>query len=373
MRTRPWIAMLALCLAVQAGCSPRGAITLKPEAAEVGAVHRILVGTTRAAGAPGGATVFSNTRSETLSFALFDVSVPPEREPGTVSFPTNLPPDPAADYVTVAARRLGSEAAFIAAVNAEVSGRAARDREAVVFVHGFNTNFPEGLYRHAQMRHDFRTPGVAISYAWPSAASVRAYGLDRESALFARDGLERLLDVLARTDVSRILVIGHSMGALVVMDTVRQMAIRGSPRFFDKLGAVILMAPDLDVGVVRTQLQPLADKDVPLYIFVSTRDRALRLSSFIRGGPARLGSIRDLSGVAGLNIVVIDISDVGATSDPLGHFKVATSPSMIALIGGMDNVGIEMFQDEERRPNVFETTINMVQGVTEVVLQPLAQ
>ncbi len=275
--------------------------------------------------------------------------------------------------MTVAAERLRNEAAFIATVNAAVAGKNASEREAMVFVHGFNTNFPESLYRHAQMRHDFQTPGVSITYAWPSAASVRAYGLDRESALFARDGLERLLSLLARTEVSRIILIGHSMGALVVMDTVRQMAIRGSPRFFDKLSAVVLMAPDLDVGVFRTQVRPLAETDVPLYIFVSTRDRALRLSSFLRGGPERLGSIRDLSGVAGLPVVVIDITDVGATSDPLGHFKVATSPAMIALISGMDEVGIEIFRDEERRPNVLETTINVVQGVTEVVLAPLAQ
>jgi esterase/lipase superfamily enzyme len=370
---RRWIAIVILCLAIQAGCAPRGAISLSPDAAQVGAVHRILVGTTRAAGAPGGADVFSNVRSEALSFASFDISVPPNREPGTISFPDSLPPDPSTDFATVAAERLGGEAAFIAAVNAAVAGRGAHNREATVFVHGFNTNFPESLYRHAQMQHDFRSPGLSVSYAWPSAASVRAYGLDRESALFARDGLERLLDTLARTNVSRIILIGHSMGALVVMDTVRQMAIRGSPRFFDKLGAVVLMAPDLDVGVFRTQLRPLADKDVPLYIFVSTRDRALRLSSFLRGESERLGSIHDLSVVAGLPVVVINISDVGATSDPLGHFKVATSPSMIALISGMDEGGIEIFRDEERRPTLFETTIKVVQGVTEVVLEPLAQ
>jgi hypothetical protein len=34
-------------------------------------------------------------------------------------------------------------------------------------------------------------------------------------------------------------------------------------------------------------------------------------------------------------------------------------------------VGIEMFRDQERQPNVFETTINVVQDVTEVVLTPL--
>jgi hypothetical protein len=44
---------------------------------------------------------------------------------------------------------------------------------------------------------------------------------------------------------------------------------------------------------------------------------------------------------------------------------------MIALINGMDEVGIEIFRDEQRRPSVFETTITAVQEMTEIVLLPL--
>ncbi len=92
---RPWIAILSLCLAIQAGCSPRGAITLKPEAAQVGTVHRILVGTTRSAGLPGGADVFSAARSEALSFARFDVSVPAEPRARNRQLPHQPAPGPA--------------------------------------------------------------------------------------------------------------------------------------------------------------------------------------------------------------------------------------------------------------------------------------
>jgi hypothetical protein len=93
---------------------------------------------------------------------------------------------------------------------------------------------------------------------------------------------------------------------------------------------------------------------------------------FCAGDSDRLGSIRDTGRLGGLEgVVVIDVSDVRGSGDPLNHFPVATSPSMIALISGLDRVGIEMFEDEKRSPNVFETTINVVQDVTEVVLQPL--
>jgi hypothetical protein len=46
---------------------------------------------------------------------------------------------------------------------------------------------------------------------------------------------------------------------------------------------------------------------------------------------------------------------------------------MIALISGMDEAGLEMFRDEPRQPDIFETSVNVFQNVTEVVLRPPAQ
>ncbi len=356
------------CLVLLAACASRGTISLDPSAAQVGRVQPILVGTLRNPSTS--AEVFSSTRSEALAFARFEVSVPPDREPGTVSFPRGRA-DPRTDFLTVSAGSLSGEAEFVANVNAAMRGRSAGEREVIVLVHGFNTNFPESLYRLAQMRDDLRVPALPILYAWPSAANVRAYGLDRETALFARDGLDQLLTALARSEARRIIVVGHSMGALIVMDTMRQMAMRGAPQVFDKLASIILLSPDLDIGLFRTQARPLIAKDVPIYIFVSTRDRALRISALLRGQSARLGSIQDTSEIADLPIVLIDITNIEATSDRLGHFKVATSPSMIAFISGMDDVGIEMFRDEHRSPGVLETTITAVQEMTEIILQPI--
>ena len=368
-RTRAITAALCIAGALLGGCAPRGVLVLEPVPPGTGTTQTIIVGSTRAPAA--GVELFSATRSERLGFARFEVSVPPERAPGTVTFPRQQPPDPRTDFIAVSAERIADRAGLIAAVNAELRAKPPRDREVVVFVHGFNTNFPESLFRHAQMRHDFDTPGLSVLYAWPSAANLRAYGLDRETALFARDGLEELLTTLARADPARIIVVGHSMGALIVMDTLRQMAMRDSP-VLDRLAAIVLFAPDLDIGLFRTQMRPLVAADIPTYVFTSSRDRALRFSAFLRGQDARLGSIRDSSGLSDLPIVLIDITGVEATADRLGHFKVATSPSMIALIRGMDEVGIQMFRDQEHRPNIFETTITAVQEMTEIVLQPVA-
>jgi esterase/lipase superfamily enzyme len=362
--------MLGLGLAL-AGCASRGTITIAPEAAAKGSVVDLLVATTR--GYTDTAIIGARARSETLRFADFAVSVPPDRTPGTVTWP-NGDPNPTTDFLTVSATQLGDHRAFIAAVNAQLAQRPPAEREVTVFVHGFNTNFAEGLYRHAQMIHDFRSPGVSVFYAWPSAANVGAYGFDRESALFARDGLERTLVLLAETNARRIVLAGHSMGTLVVMETVRQLAIRGSDRVLDRIQAVVLLAPDLDPELFRAEVKALAPRMIPIYVSVSTRDRALRVSGLLRGQSERLGSLTDTSTIAALpGVVVLDVTDIDGSSDPLNHFAVATSPAMASFISGLDRVGVTMLQDEDRSVGVFTATLDAVGGATEVRVLPRAR
>ena len=55
--------------------------------------------------------------------------------------------------------------------------------------------------------------------------------------------------------------------------------------------------------------------------------------------------------------------------DALSHFKVATSPAMIALFSGMDEFG-EQYPRAIRAPaGLLETSIGVVQDVTRVVLR----
>ena len=365
------LAALTICL-VLPGCASRGTITVLPEAAATGSTVEILVATTR--GATDTADIASRARSETLRWGAFEISVPPDRSPGTVTFPSGPEPDPATDFLTVSARQYADERAFLASVNARLARRPRGEREVTVFVHGFNTNFAEGVYRHAQMVHDFRSPGVSVSYAWPSAANVSSYGFDRESALFARDGLERVLEVLARSNAERVVLVGHSMGTVVVMETLRQLAIRGSDRVLDRIHSVVLLAPDLDPELFAAEIRALAPRVLPIYVSVSGNDRALRASGFLRGQAERLGSLTDTSGIAALpGVVVLDVTNIEGSGDPLNHFAVATSPAMISFISGLDRVGSTMLRDEDRSVRVFTATVDAVSGINEVSLLPRAR
>ncbi len=167
-------ALLSLgCASLVAACGgPRGGLTFVADASPGGTIEPILVATTRAF--VQGQPVFTSDRIDEPAFYRLEVSVPPEREPGSVRFPETDPPNLATDFVTVSARRLAGEAAFVEAIDVELRRSGNPERIASVFVHGYNTNFAEGLYRHAQLLKDYGRSQASVHFAWPSARGVLA-------------------------------------------------------------------------------------------------------------------------------------------------------------------------------------------------------
>jgi esterase/lipase superfamily enzyme len=163
----------------------------------------------------------------------------------------------------------------------------------LVFVHGFNNQFDEAVYRFAQIVHDSGSPAVPVLFTWPSRGEVRlvAYTYDRESANYSRDALEKLLDDLAsNSNVAEVNIVAHSMGNWVTLEALRTMANR-SKRIAAKIKNVLLVAPDVDVDVFRTQIQSLGASRPRIALFVSRDDQALALSKTIWGGVPRLGDV----------------------------------------------------------------------------------
>ena len=361
------IGAAALLIAGLAGCTPRGAIDIHPESGEVGSVQRILVSSLREP--VSGSAVLSGARAAEPGYYDFAVSVPPERDLGTVRFSRRSPPDPVTDFATVSAHRLPDAAAFAARIDRMLARGDSPQGEVVVFIHGYNTNFAEGLYRQAQLADDFDSTSVSVNFTWASAGSVRGYAFDRESAMVARDALERTITAVQETQAKRVVIIAHSMGAQLAMETLRQMAIRDTPNGFAKLTSIVLVAPDLDIDVFLTQARPVAEKDIPIYVFASSRDRALRLSAILRGGNSqRLGMVRDASKLGDLPVAVIDTSDFEANGDPLQHFKAASSPTMIALLSGSGTAGIEALAQAETRPGLLQNSVEILQDAASAVL-----
>jgi len=255
----------------------------------------VFAATTRQRSTTDPGEMFNGERAADVSYAAITVSIPPDasRKIGEVQWPASLPGDPRLNFTTVSAGYIDKPtfAASIAAY-AKQTGRS----KVLVFVHGFNNRFDDAVYRFAQIVHDSRAPVIPVLFTWPSRGELRlrAYTYDRESANYSRDALESLLGTLAAyPSVTEISLLAHSMGNWVALEALRGRSIRQMAASIknDKLKNALLVAPDVDVDVFRTQIERMGAARPRIALFVSQDDDALNLSKTIWGNVPRLGDI----------------------------------------------------------------------------------
>ncbi|CAH1653029.1 Alpha/beta fold hydrolase [Hyphomicrobiales bacterium] len=332
MRLRGVVLALLLPLALLACATPRTLELSQAPAADVAGTVEIYVATTRQ---PSPQPVyFTGERSTKLSFARLDITVPRAHKAGELELPSSGPGDPAKHFTATYLQRLDL-APVIADVRKELLRRPANQRDVLVFVHGYNTNFADAVYRFAQIVYDSGFKGVPVLFSWPSRGELLAYPYDRESAYYSRDFLEANLRGIARDlGSARMDILAHSMGTLLTLETLRQAAIRGDGAFGGKLRDVMLAAPDVDLDVFKTQMVQIRR---PVTVFVSADDRALSFSRRFAGDKTRLGAVsaKDTEIIAELDKLGAQIIDISAVSsaDSLNHGKFASSPRVVQLIG----------------------------------------
>ena len=355
----------SILLLVSMGCSPRGSIVEMPAAAQVGDVIPVFIGTTRGVGDNG---QFDESRSEKLSFARYAISVPPDREVGEIDWPPRSgKADPRRQFLTTMHEIYPSQAPFTDGLSHALQRNGG---EAVIFVHGFNNTFAEGTYRIAQLAHDLELPGTVVHYSWPSAAEPFGYAHDRDSALFARDALETLIREVEAAGARRIILVAHSMGSALSMETLRQLSLRGDQRTLSRLRGVVLISPDIDVDVFRAQAAAIHSLPQPFVVFTSERDRVLKLSARLSGQTDRLGTLTDLTRVADLPITFLDTA---AFSSGTGHFNVGNSPALLKLLEGIASVDAALVSDKAAQTGLLPGAVLTVQNATQIILRPVAE
>ena len=144
--------------------------------------------------------------------------------------------------------------------------------------------FAEGLYREAQIVHDANAPAVPVLFTWASRGKATAYIYDTNSATAARDQLEHTIRLLLASNAEEVNVLAHSMGNWVTVEAFRQIRISGRLDHPNKLGYVILAAPDIDIDVFESQLRRFGKLKKPFYVVLAKDDKALWLSGTLAGG-----------------------------------------------------------------------------------------
>jgi esterase/lipase superfamily enzyme len=327
---------LSAILAVAAGlasCADRpGPNLLHPVSVPpgVGTPVKVLVATTRTRSTTNAAD-FTDKRNFGLSYEQYTVSIPPNHVAGKIEWPSEPPGDPSRNFVVMNAGAVDASGFGKVLFNGKKSG------EVVVFIHGYNTNYQEAVYRVAQLSRDSGFPGTFVAFAWPSRGTLTGYVADRESSTYSRDYLEEFLNQLARTPgVTRINVIAHSMGNWLTVETLRQAKLRAHSDFIPKLGEVFLMSPDIDVDVFRTQLDAIGKLNEPITVGISRDDRALSASQRLAGDVPRVGNVlvnnpQAQAAIKRYGLRVIDMSD-NKGQDSMNHSK------FVSILPALDQI-----------------------------------
>ncbi|MDR3641922.1 MAG: alpha/beta fold hydrolase [Humidesulfovibrio sp.] len=349
-------AIFALAL-ILGGCAARPtSAVLVPVTASEAYPHQItiFVATTREPD-PKYCESFCSGRSKELHLARYVIGIPANHKPANIEWPRPGQKDPSASFATLSFAALSPEQFMdnLADSGNQTAPAPELEREqdqeqdqgpkaipeasqaatpetgpakppVVIFVHGYNTSFPEALYRMAQLVADNPNPGHAVLFSWPSDGTLSGYVADKDAAAFSRDQLTAFLTWLTQDPrLGDINLAAHSMGCWLTMEALRQLRLSGHDHALDRLGSVILAAPDIDLDVFRSQMEVIGPLTPPLTVLASPDDRALSLSDQLGGGRERVGSLdaRDprIQALAQAEkFQLIDISSMSAT-DSLNH------------------------------------------------------
>ncbi len=297
-----------------------------------------------------------------LQFGVADVSIPRAHERGVIERPPWWRPweNPEKHVVVLTVKTL-ERPEFTKAARKGV--KESETKEVLMFVHGYNVDFPAALHRTAQLAHDLFFRGerdgiagagpyraVPFLYSWPSQGATLDYMTDETNARWTVEHFEQVLRLaLSEIGATTVHVIAHSMGNRVLIEALRTFDATALPAGSARLREVILAAPDFDADTFRTFIKRFHQRAENFTLYASSNDKALKLSQKLRSGLRRAGeSGADLVVVEGLD--TIDASDV-MHGDFLDHSyfggKTVLSDLFYLLCQDLDPVDRHLRQAEK--------------------------
>ncbi len=210
--------------------------------------------------------------------------------------------------------------------------QAANGKDVLLYVHGYNETFESAVAGAAQLSDGVAWRGRTALFTWPSGGRIIAYQYDRESAMWSRDGFEDALKALAANPtIGRVHIVAHSMGTLLTLETLRQLRRSGGDTVMNKIGAVVLASPDIDIDQFEQTVRGLGPAASRLTVISATNDRALAVSARLAGGVARAGSA-ERERLTALGVRVADASDFGSTFQIIRHDLFLSDKDVRAVI-----------------------------------------
>lgn len=217
-------------------------------------------------------------------------------------------------HVTLNSLSTMNEDSFIKDLRQKTS--ASQGKEALLFIHGYNTSFEDAARRTGQITYDLEFKGPSILYSWPSQGVHSGYTYDSANVDRTVGHLEYFLSKLMEVnELKKIHIIAHSMGNRALVGALSRIKGNMPNGEHTSINEIFLAAPDIDTEVFRQLASRFVETAQRTTIYVSKNDEALSVSKKFNGYP-RAGDSSD-----GITIVdKADVVDVSSVDDSLiGH------------------------------------------------------
>ncbi|WP_299464822.1 alpha/beta hydrolase [uncultured Gimesia sp.] len=183
-------------------------------------------------------------------------------------------------------------------------------KDILVFVHGFNVNFPSAVTRAAQIANELPFNGAVICYSWPSQGGIEKYLLDGEAANASVEPMAQFLESLVNSvpKGTKINIMVHSMGNRVVMRAMNRLPdLYAQTKPFQN---VVLAAPDVGVSEFKKLAPAIIAQSNRVTLYSGSGDVALVASKAVnqerRAGDSREPLI--MEGVETIDVSAVDTS-----------------------------------------------------------------
>ena len=297
------------------------------------------------------AVAFGGERAQTLSAGVAMVSVPQEAAgTGSVAWKASTEVRRLAMHCI----ELVDEQQLVRTANRRLETSQKYRNQALVFIHGYNVSFESSVRRAAQIAHDIEFDGAAFVFSWPARGRLMGYFTDRDTVDVASDHLRDFLErILSASHARKVHFIAHSMGNLVLLRALKELAANPSVRM--TIGEVVNAAPDVDPDVFLKHVETIKARGGNFTLYTSQSDLALWLSSALRAFP-RAGYFRGKPLIAA-SFDTLDVTQHGRSwfnLFALNHDIYASDP---ILVGDMQRLISVSERPPDKRSQHFEPVV----------------
>jgi esterase/lipase superfamily enzyme len=288
--------------------------------------YRVWFATTRkAVNSPGSVARYSTERDDHLRYGYCDVFVPRSHKIGSTGSPWWR------RLLTRTDDRLGilgieetTASTQWEQIVTRLSALSPAERNAVLFVHGYNVSFESAALRAAQIGTDLGIAALAF-FSWPSQGTVDGYVAD--SAAIEANELaiaSYMAEFVANCGATTVHVIAHSMGNRGVLRAVNLLANAGAATGIRQFGQFILAAPDVDIDTFSQLSAAYGRLGSRTTLYVCSQDRAVEASRWLHRYP-RVGLVPPVIVFGGIDTVNVTNADLTF----LGHGYVAEARDVL--------------------------------------------